>query len=188
LKRHGKRVSGDSLSRFWRASAQDRSKALAELRLTEDLLAGKTPLGPSRHVKGLAESNMPDEKMPEFRVELPSGKRLAECKAIGEPGKPLSKNTIINNVHAAHKQLRAESERSGEAEGLIRLDARDAGNTTVSAEELAEWTSKKSPSPRENRATRWVEIFYTNADGQLVRVVLELKSGRFAVHSEQVMK
>ncbi|WP_375771383.1 SH3 domain-containing protein [Archangium gephyra] len=188
LTRHGQRVSGDFMSRFWRANALDKAEALAELRLVEDILAGKTPLGPGRQVKGLAESPVPGEKMPEFRVELPSGSRLAECKAIGEAGKPLSATSVSSNVSKAHSQLKAESARSGEAEGLIRLDAREAGNTDVSTAQLAEWASKNSPNPRDSRATRWVEIFYKNVHGQLVRVVLELKSGRFAVHFEQVMK
>ncbi len=58
----------------------------------------------------------------------------------------------------------------------------------MSATQLAEWVSTKIPNPRDSQATRWVEIFHKNAQGQLSRVVLELKSGRFVVHSEQVLK
>ncbi|MET0403002.1 MAG: hypothetical protein ABW123_11395 [Cystobacter sp.] len=188
MRNHGERVSGDFLSRFWRANAQDKVEALAELRLAEDLLAGRTPLGNSRHVKALAESSTQGEKMPEFRVELPAGNRLAESKAIGEPGKPLSETPVVNNTKTDHKQLLEESTRSGESEGLIRLDAREAGPSRLSAEQLAEWASKRSPNPRDSQAARWVEILYKNEDSQIIRVVLELKLGRFTVHSEQVLK
>jgi hypothetical protein len=184
LKRHGKRVSGAFMKRFWRALAEDTAEALAELRLAEDLLAGKTPLGPIRNIEGLLESPIPTEQTPEFRVTLPSGSRLVECKTISNPGKPLAKEPVRRNVGEANGQLRDESFRTGEVDGLIRLDARDTGKTDMSAEQLNEWVSSKIPSPRESRATRWVELFYKNAQGEVIKVVLELKGSRFSVHSQ----
>ncbi|HEX8705973.1 MAG TPA: SH3 domain-containing protein [Myxococcaceae bacterium] len=188
LNRHGERVSGDFMSRFWRAVFMDKAEAKAELRLVEDLLAGKTPLGPTKKVAGLRDSPIAKEKMPEFRVTTGSKPRLAECKSVGKPGEPLSEGAIKDNVRKANSQLRDEGTRSGESEGLIRLDAREAGKTDVSAETLAEWVSNKIPSPRDSRATRWVEIFYNNANGQLMRVVLELHQSRFRVHSQSPVR
>lgn len=58
----------------------------------------------------------------------------------------------------------------------------------VSATQLADWVSSRIPNPRDNRATRWVEIFYRNTHGQIVRVVLELRSSRFEVYSTQAVR
>ncbi len=191
LKHYGDRISGDFMSRFLKANGSDglaqSIKARAELHLAEDLMASKTSLGSGRRVEALPESKVAGEDVPEFRVETPSGARLAECKAIGEPGKPLSPNGIRNNVGTAHEQLKQQSARTGESDGLIRLDGRNAGNTEFTAEKLAELVSSKLSSTSTPHVTRWVEILYRNSHGEVVRVVLE-RGPRFKVHSQEVMK
>ena len=191
LKRYGDRVSGDFMSRFLKANGSADAKAIitarAELQLAEDLMAGKTSLGPGRHVEGLPERSVAEELVPEFRVETPSGARLVECKAIGEPGKPLSPNGIRNNLGKAHEQLQEQSARTGESDGLIRLDGRKAGNTDFTAEKMAELVSSKLSFTSTPHVTRWVEILYRNSQGEVVRVLLE-RGPRFKVHSQEVMK
>lgn len=188
--RYGDRVSGDFLSRFWRSltKAMDPRQAEAELRLAEDLLAGDTPLGDARHVDALPERGDQGERVPEYRVTTPDGARLVENKAIGEPGQPLSKNGVRNNAGSANEQLREQSACTGEIDGLIRLDGRDAGNTDVTPETLADWVSSKLPSPRDSKATRWVEIFYRDAGRAVWRVVLEREGTRFVVRSAEVAR
>jgi len=191
LKHYGERISGDFMSRFLRENGSSGSgeiiRAKAEHHLAEDLMADKTSLGPGRRVEGLPESKVTGEEVPEFRVETPSGSRLAECKAIGEPGKPLSLNGIRNNVGKAHSQLQEQAAKTGESDGLIRLDARNAGKTELTAEQLAKEVSSKLSSTSTPHVTRWVEIFYRNSHGEVVHVVLE-RGPRFKVHSQEVIK
>lgn len=188
MKNYNNKISGDFLSRFWRELALDKAEAKAELRLARDLLAGKTPLGTVRLVDALAESNVAGERMPEFRVTTQATTRLVESKLIGEKDKPLTINTLSNNASKAHSQIKSESSRTGESEGLIRLDARGSGKTPMDAQQVAANVSKSTPNPRDSQATRWVEVFYYNTKGELVQLVLELKSGRFAVYSERTIE
>lgn len=188
--RYGGRIAGDFISRFRRLVAEDIRQAEAELRLAEDLLAGKTVLGKTGRVEALAESSIPSEQTPEFRVQSPQGAKLVECKTIGKTGEPFTKNTVRNNVGNANSQIRDQSLRTGEREGLIRLDGREAGATDVSPQTLADWVSSKLPSPHDSLATRWVEIFYKDGSGQPMKVVLELEpsSRVFQVRSAEVVR
>lgn len=189
--RYGERVSGDFLSRFWRSLSQrmDPRQAETEIRLAEDLLAGRTPLGETTGVEAILESTTPGVRVPEYRATTPEGARLVESKAIGEPGQPITETAISNNARSANAQIRTQAQATGEAEGgLIRLDGRDAGSTNVTPETLAEWVSRRIPSPRSSRVTRWVEIFYRNADGQLMRVVLELEGTRFTLRTSEAVR
>lgn len=188
--RFGNRIAGDFISRFRRLVAEDVRQAEAELRLAEDLLAGKTALGKTGKVEALAESAIPSEQTPEFRVNSPQGAKLVECKTIGRTGEPFTKNTVRNNVGTANSQLRDQSMRTGETHGLIRLDGREAGATDASPQTLADWVNSKLPSPRDSVVTRWVEIFYKNGSGEQMKVVLELDpgSGAFQVRSAEAIR
>ncbi len=186
--RYGNRASGDFASRFWRRLGQDTRQAEAEIRLAEDLLAGRTPLGEASRVDGLPESTVAGERVPEYRVTTPEGARLVESKAIGEPGRPLTETSVGNNARSANQQLRDQAGRTGETEGgLIRLDGRDAGNTAATPAQIGEWVSARIPSPRPSRVTGWVEVFYRDAGGRTMRVVLRLDGTRFVVHTSEVM-
>jgi hypothetical protein len=189
---YGDRVTGDFLSRFWRSLSprRDPRGAEAEIRLAEDLLAGRTPLGPTSSVEALPEATAQGVRVPEYRATTPDGARLVEAKAIGEPNRPLTENTVGNNARSANEQIRTQAATSGEAEGgLIRLDGRDAGPSNVTPETLARWVSTRIPSPRGTRVTQWVEIFYRNATGQLIRVVLEVGAdgNGFSLRSSEVV-
>jgi hypothetical protein len=186
--RYGGRVSGDFMSRFWRRLGLDTRQAAAEITLAEDLLAGRTPLGETSHVDALPESAT-GERVPEYRATTPDGARLVENKAIGRPDQPLSRNGVRDNAGSANGQLRAQSEATGETGGLIRIDGRDAGpSPDVTPETLADWVSSRLPSPRDSMVARWVEIFYRNGTGQLIRVVLELENHRFVLRSSEVVR
>lgn len=187
---YGDRVTGDFVSRFWRSLSQrmDPRQAETEIRLAEDLLAGRTPLGETTGVDALPESPVPGVRVPEYRATTPEGARLVESKAIGEPGQPITETTVGGNARSANAQIRTQAQTTGETEGgLIRLDARDAGPTEVTPETLADWVSHRIPSPRGSRVTRWVEIFYRDGTGRLLRVVLELQGTRFALRSAEVV-
>ncbi len=180
---YGDLISGDFVSRFRRLFSADKAQAEAELALARDLLDGKSPLGETTHVEGLAESTVPGEKTPEYRVRTPAQTVLAEVKAVGDSKTPLSKNNVHRNAGTANQQLRSQSSRTGEADGLIRLDARKAKPSEVTPELLAEWVSGKLPSPRDSVATRWVEILYVDSAGNRVKVTLE-RVGRIFEVSE----
>lgn len=187
---YGDRVSGDFMSRFWRSLARrmDPRQAEAEIRLAEDLLAGRTPIREVGHLEGLPESPVPGGRVPEYRATTPEGARLVENKAIGDPNQPLTRTSVGNNARSANDQIHGQAERTGEAEGgLIRLDGRDTAPTDVTPETLAEWVSKRIPNPRQSRVTSWVEIFYRNNGGQIVRVVLELEGPRFVLRMSEVV-
>ena len=184
------RVDGEFISRFWRrlSTQLDQRSATAELQLAEDLLLGRTPLGPVISVKGIPESKVTGERVPEYCAQTIDGVRLVESKAIGKPNQTLLRNGVRVNAGDANGQLRAYAERMGEVEGcLIRLDGRDTGRTPETPEKIAEWVSGKLPSPRELNVTRWVEVFYRNGGGELVRVVLELYERRFVLRSSELM-
>jgi len=165
--RHGDRVRGDFILRIARAVAQDTTQAQAELQLAEDLLAGHTPLGEVARVTGLDEPQ--GVRTPEYRIETGGGALLAECKAL-TPATGLNKNVVVRNVRSAHGQVRDQGERTGERDGLIRLDARHAPPTDVAPDTLARWVSLQI---RYSAWARWVEIWYRDGTGQLQCVVLE---------------
>ncbi|MBP6842857.1 MAG: hypothetical protein KA201_03910 [Kofleriaceae bacterium] len=186
---HGNRIAGDFLSRFWRSISRkhDVAQARAELRLAEDLLAGRTAIGDVDSLEALAES--PSGRTPEFRATSPDGAHLVESKMIGRANEPLTQTSVSNNVRSAHDQVRTQAARTGESGGgMIRLDGLAAGRTDVTPETLAEWVSKHNPSPRDSVATQWVEILYNDAEGTAMKVVLELKNQRFSVHSAQALQ
>lgn len=186
---HGNRVAGDFLSRFWRSISRkhDIAQARAELRLAEDLLAGRTAVGEVDNLEALAES--PTGRTPEFRASSADGPHLIESKMIGRANEPLTQTSVSNNVRSAHDQVRTQAARTGEVGGgMIRLDGLAAGPTDVTPEMLAEWVSKHNPSPRDSVATQWVEILFNDAEGTAMKVVLELKNQRFAVHSAQAIQ
>ena len=153
------------------------------------MLAGRTPLRDVSHVDALPESGTPGERVPEYRATTPDGARLVESKAIGEFGRPLTEEGVRRNAGSANGQIREQAARTGEAEGgLIRLDGRDAGNTPVPPETIADWVRSRLPSPRGSLATRWVEVFYRDGSGQLTRIVLELDGGRFVLRTAEPVR
>ncbi|WP_428264447.1 DUF6861 domain-containing protein, partial [Haliangium sp.] len=179
--KHGSKVTGDFVSRFRRAFSREKVQAEAELRLAEELLAGKTALGESGRVEGLAESAVEGVKTPEYRATTVEGAKLVECKAIGTEKASFTKNTLHRNLREANKQIRMQSEATGEQGGLIRLDASKAKPKDVTPDTLAEWVSSRLPDPRDSVATKYVEILYTNVNGDAVKVTLRLDHRRFVV-------
>lgn len=61
------------------------------------------------------------------------------------------------------------------------MDASKSKATDVTPETIAKWVSSKIPSPRDSTAVRFVEILYTNGQGDAVKVTLRLDGDRFVI-------
>jgi len=170
MERYQGRISGDFASRFRRAvQKNDAVQAKAEIRLAEDILEGRTPLGKGSSVEGLPERSIEGRETPEYRVTgSGSGNRLVEVKNILEP---LSKNGLKRNVNKAMSQIKDQAKETLETGGLIRIDASSSPPTTMTQEEIYNavkgelWSTSKG-----KEFVEWVEVFYNDAKGsQTVR-------------------
>jgi hypothetical protein len=132
--RYPGQVSGNFILRYLRAEVEGRaSDARAELRLAEDILAGRSPLGTGRHVEGLPESATARERTPEYRITAPGGAdpRLAEVKQL----RAMDGDTIQRNLSSAVGQIIQHAMRSMmERGGFIRLDASEVRTSMSPAE------------------------------------------------------
>jgi len=192
VQRHGARVSGDYVTRFLRSvrTTGDPVQALAELELAEDILSGKTPLGPAKNVHGIPDPGVKGQGMPEFRVTPAdggagggaAGARLAEVKTISGSGGGLTNNNLKRNLSDAVAQIVRMAEKGGERGGFVRLDATGAGPTKLadSAIDRSVIGTLVDPArqPPPIQFVEFVEIRYTDAAGARKTLLYRVVDGR----------
>jgi hypothetical protein len=169
MERYQGRISGDFASRFRRAvQNKDAVQAEAEIRLAEDILEGRTPLGRESSVEGLPERSIENRQTPEYRVTgSGSGDRLVEVKTISEP---LGQEGIKRNVKKAIGQIKDQAQEAGETGGFIRIDASPSPPTTMTQEEMRRvvkgqlWFTPDS-GKQGKQFVEWVEVLYNDAKG-----------------------
>ena len=120
------------------ARAQDQlTQARAETETATDILEGRTPLGDSRSVRAIPESQIKGVETPDFQVSgggMPGAP--VEVKAVGEQGK-LGKGAIDRNFRkAACIQISGQATATGGKAGVIRLDASATGTFPETNEEI----------------------------------------------------
>jgi hypothetical protein len=193
MDRYGSRVSGDFISRYRRAVQQrgDPDQARAELRLAEDILEGRTPLGPGTRVAGLPAGEAEGVRAPEYRVTGPPGTapRLVEVKRIGAP---LAEEGLDRNLRSALGQIIPTSEATGERGGFVRIDATEGGRSAMTPEQVRQTVNRRLLSARPDPAdptrstrgidfVRWVEVLYQDSAGNPQRVLCEVQSGAVVI-------
>jgi hypothetical protein len=169
MERYQGRISGDFASRFRRAvQKNDPVQAKAEIRLAEDILEGRTPLGRESSVEGLPDRSIENRQTPEYRVTgSGSGNRLVEVKSIREP---LAEEGIKRNVKKAISQIKEQAEETFETGGFIRIDASPSPPTTMTPEEIHRavkgqlWFTPDSGKAGK-QFVEWVEVLYNDAKG-----------------------
>lgn len=177
--KYGERLSGEIIERCVRAAgATDAPNAEAELGLAIDILEGRTPFGAEQRVHGLEEGTT---RRPEYAVTA-DGKprRLAEAKRMmGEPGNPLTMDQMESNLRSGLGQLRTETQ-PGDAPGLVRLDGRAAGPTTLLEPQVREMIARRVRSAivtdkvtgqKSESNVGFVEVLYNDAAGNPARMV-----------------
>ena len=201
MQRYQGRISGDFASRFWKSYRLARKgstgapQARAEIRLAEDVLEGRTPLGGRvKKVEGLAERSDEKLQVPEYRATTSGGTaHLVETKTLsGEVGGVVGKDAIRRNVGKAVSQIRTQYSETGETGALIRIDGRDAGVIKNRPEDIRNEINGELQAPKpdpkgvNHKGTdfiRWVEVFYNNEAKQQVHLLLEVRDGQLVIVS-----
>ncbi len=187
LERYGDRVGGNLASRYaatYGRDAAQATRARGELDLIEDVLEGRSPYGSDARVRGLAESTVEGQQMPEISIARADGStpQLAEVKTIGVPEigsatRPLGEEPIKRNLREALSQIRARAG-EGQTQALVRLDGRHAGPLAMTERSLRGLVLGRLLEGDHVSRVRWIEIIYNDARGRQQRALYELVGRR----------